>query len=964
MEIQYIMLKQLFKHIFGTRNQRLIKQYSRQVERINALSESYSKLSDAELKAKTQEFRDRLAAGETVKDLLVEAFATVRETSWRVLQMRHFDVQLIGGMVLNDGKVAEMRTGEGKTLMSTLAVYLNALSGQGVHVVTVNDYLAERDANWMRPVYEFLGLTVGINPSDIDPELKQAAYAADITYGTNNEFGFDYLRDNMVYELEHKVQRPLHYAIVDEVDSILIDEARTPLIISGQTEDSSALYMQIDKLIPGLKLQTKKEEAADGGGLAGKLQAATAKAAAGADGAEEEGEIGDYTLDEKSRQVFLTESGHEHVEQILRDAGLLKPDTNLYAAANISLLHYFYAALRAHTLYKRDVDYIVKDNQVVIVDEHTGRLMEGRRWSEGLHQATEAKEGVPIQTENQTLASITFQNYFRLYQKLSGMTGTADTEAFELQNIYGLEVVVIPTNKPTVRADHADKIFINLKGKYKAITEDLKQHHAAGQPVLVGTASIASSEILSKILKQEKIKHEILNAKNHGREAKIIAQAGRPGAITIATNMAGRGTDIVLGGSFEEEVKSINEAASAEDKPELTADEVSALREAWEQRQQQVKAAGGLHVLGTERNESRRVDNQLRGRSGRQGDPGSSQFYLSLDDNLLRIFASERMSGLMRRLGVGEDDVIQHSMMSRSIEKAQRRVEGMNFDIRKQLLEYDDVANDQRKVVYQQRHKLLQQKDITEAITELQPQVAEYLVNMYMPEDSVVEQWDVASLEARLVADFNLKAGIKTLLAENEGIGPEDIEAHILKLIQAEYAHKLETADPAQMRLVERQVMLQILDQHWKDHLAEMDHLRQSIHLRGYAQKNPAQEYKRECFDMFTAMLNQIKCEVVAALTRMEVQPNPDAAARDIAMNAPVQNVVYSHQEVPNLAEQDLASQQQSDRAAAGGADSLDEREGRPATYVRQQVKVGRNDPCHCGSGKKYKHCHGAINKP
>lgn len=946
------MIKKLIKLMFGTRNQRLIKQYTRQVQRINAFSEAYAELSDQDLQAKTEEFRQRIKNNETLEQLLPEAFAVVREASWRTLQMRHFDVQLIGGMVLHYGKVAEMRTGEGKTLVATLPAYLNALSGKGVHVVTVNDYLAERDANWMRPVYEFLGLTVGINPVEADLSLKKAAYACDITYGTNNDFGFDYLRDNMAFSLEDQVQRKLHYAIIDEVDSILIDEARTPLIISGQTEESSDLYQQINTFIPKLTLQTKKEKTDS------KL-AALAKPAQEED--EEEGVEGDYTLDEKTRQAHLTEQGHEKVEQMLQDAGLLKEGTNLYDASNISLLHYFNAALRANTLYQRDVDYIVKDNEIVIVDEHTGRLMQGRRWSDGLHQAVEAKEGVKVETENQTMASITFQNFFRLYEKLSGMTGTADTEAFELQKIYGLEVMVVPTNKPTVRVDETDKIFLNMQGKYKAIADELRERHKQGQPILVGTASIESSELISKMLTQEKIKHEVLNAKNHEREAKIIAEAGRPGAITIATNMAGRGTDIVLGGNFEMELEEMQGQAKAANQPELTSEAIEALRAEHQKRSQQVLEAGGLHVLGTERNESRRVDNQLRGRSGRQGDPGSSQFYLSLEDNLLRIFASERMASMMRRLGIGQDDVIQNNMISRSIENAQRRVEGMNFDARKQLLEYDDVANDQRKVIYQQRQKLLASDDISQAISDLRPQVVDYLVELYMPAESVAEQWDVPALTARLQSDFNLQLDLQQVLDEDQACGPEEIKELILQHLEQVAQKQQEMADVAELRQAERNIMLQMLDQYWKEHLAAMDHLRKSIHLRGYAQKNPAQEYKRECFDMFTDLLDRIKYDVIATLTRLEVMPSPDQVPFAAAAQPAKVNMVYSHQELPTLSEQPPVFGDAGQ--ATGGTDAPAEgvEADKLQPVVRTMPKVGRNDPCPCGSGKKYKQCHGKI---
>lgn len=941
------MIKNIFKKLFGTRNQRMLREYSKTVEQINALGDQFKALSNVDLSEKTKEFRQRYELGETLDQLLPEAFATVREASWRILKMRHFDVQLIGGIALHKGKVAEMRTGEGKTLCSTLPAYLNAIPGKGVHVVTVNDYLAERDANWMRPIYEFLGMSVGINPSEPEIEPKKAAYAADITYGTNNEFGFDYLRDNMAFELDQQVQRPLHYAIIDEVDSILIDEARTPLIISGQTEDSTKLYKEIDKLIPRLTLQTKKEDSES------PLKKITSLKEDTPDTNEQQG---DYTLDEKTRQAHLTENGHQKVEEMLRQEGLLAAGTNLYDATNISLLHYFNAALRAHTLYTKDVDYIVKNKQVIIVDEHTGRLMEGRRWSDGLHQAVEAKEGVEVETENQTMATITFQNYFRLYEKLSGMTGTADTEAFELQKIYGLEVVVIPTNKPTMRVDHADKIFLNLQGKCKAILKEIRECRDKKQPVLIGTASIESSEFLSELLTKEKIPHEVLNAKNHSREAKIIAQAGRPGAITIATNMAGRGTDIVLGGNIEEEIKHLTQEALENNKPEPSKEEIQKLRDTYKKQQEEALKAGGLHLLGTERNESRRIDNQLRGRSGRQGDPGSSQFFLSLDDNLLRIFAAEKMAAMMQRLGVKEDDVIQHSMISRSIENAQRRVEGMNFDARKQLLEYDDVANDQRKVVYQQRHKLLQEKDISAAITDIRPQAVEYLLEPYMPPESTDEQWDIPGLEARLEADFSLKLDIQKMLTENGDLGVDEISDYLLETINQQAAEKEAKVDLTQLRLIERQVMLQLLDQNWRDHLAAMDHLRQSIHLRGYAQKNPAQEYKRECFDMFTNMLDRIKYDLIATLARVEVIPHPgeDESLNILPQQSP--KMTYTHQETSGFATPEQSSTTTQKEVVE---DTNTPEKQQP--FTRQAPKSGRNDPCPCGSDKKYKHCCGKI---
>ena len=814
------MIPNVLKRVFGTRNDRLLRGYRKFVKQINALEPQIQALSDAELKAKTGDFKERLAAGAKLPSLLVEAFAVVRETSVRTLGMRHFDVQLIGGMVLNDGKVAEMRTGEGKTLSATLAAYLNALTGKGVHIITVNDYLAKRDAEWMKPIYEFLGLTVGVNLTNMDHQTKQVAYAADITYGTNNEFGFDYLRDNMVYQLSERVQRPLYYCIIDEVDSILIDEARTPLIISGQAEESSDNYNKIDKLIPKLTRQFMEEH-------------------------QKEDEVpedkqGDYFLDEKNKQAFLTERGHQYIEQLMVKAGLLSEGESLYDLKNIGLMHYTMASLRAHTLFQRDVDYVVKDGQVLIVDEHTGRLMEGRRWSDGLHQAVEAKEGVKVQVENLTLATITFQNYFRLYEKLSGMTGTADTEAFELQKIYGLEVVVIPTNKPMIRKDEADFVFLNEAEKFKAILKDIIERREKQQPILVGTASIENSEKLSKLLKREHIPHEVLNAKQHEREAKIIAQAGLPGAVTIATNMAGRGTDIVLGGNFEVEISELENS---------TDEKIQQIKQEWQRRHDAALKAGGLHVLGTERHESRRIDNQLRGRSGRQGDPGSSQFYLSLEDNLLRIFAAERMANLMRRLGIKEGDVIQHSWVSNAIEKAQRRVEGLNFDIRKNLLEFDDVANDQRKVIYQQRTELLQSTDIYDTVEAIRAEAINEMISEYVPLQSIEDQWDIKGLEQRIHQDFGITMPIQSWLQQDDDLHEEVLRDRIIDEVTQHYLEKEAEVGAETLRDVEKNLMLQIMDMHWKDHLAAMDYLRQGIHLRGYAQKNPTQEYKRESFN-------------------------------------------------------------------------------------------------------------------
>lgn len=912
----------MLKKIFGTRNDRLVRGYSKVVSKINALEPAIKALSDEALRAKTDEFKQRLAAGETVLDLLPEVFAVVREVSVRTLGQRPFDVQLIGGMVLHDGKIAEMRTGEGKTLTSTMPAYLNALTGKGVHIVTVNDYLAKRDAEWMSPIYDFLGMTVGVNLPSMDSAEKQKAYAADITYGTNNEFGFDYLRDNMVFQANQRVQRTLHYAVVDEVDSILIDEARTPLIISGQAEESSDLYLKINQLIPLLKQQKMAE---------GQKEDEVAEA-----------DRGDYTLDEKTRQAYLTEQGHQKIESLMINAGLLNEGDSLYDLANISFMHYVYASLRAHTLFQRDVHYIVKNKEILIVDEHTGRLMPGRRWSEGLHQAVEAKEGVPIQLENQTLATITFQNYFRLYEKLSGMTGTADTEAYELQKIYGLEVVVIPTNKPMVRNDEADQIYLTATAKFKAILEELKKRHEKGQPVLVGTASIEASELVSRLLTKENIKHEVLNAKQHEREARIIAEAGRPGAVTIATNMAGRGTDIVLGGNLKadlEELANPSEEERAKHKAE------------WKQRHDQVLAAGGLHVLGTERHESRRIDNQLRGRSGRQGDPGSSQFYLSMEDNLLRIFAAERMTNMMRRLGVTEGDVISHPWISRAIENAQRRVEGLNFDMRKQLLEYDDVANDQRKVIYQQRFELLNSNDISDTVKSLREDAVTDMVRAFVPPQSLEEQWDIAGLEKQIQEDFGLTLTISQWLAQDETLHEETLHQRVLDEIVNAYEAKEAKMDPGVMREVEKSMMLQIVDHHWKEHLAAMDHLRQGIHLRGYAQKNPAQEFKRESFDLFTAMLGKVKYELISTLSKLEVATEEQIAAQRRQQAMP--ELHYQHAEMTAL---------QADIPDVAVAEVEGQADSEAQPFVRSQPKVGRNDPCPCGSGKKYKQCHGKIN--
>ncbi|PKM18885.1 MAG: preprotein translocase subunit SecA [Gammaproteobacteria bacterium HGW-Gammaproteobacteria-15] len=904
------MFGKLFTKLFGSRNDRFLKKLEKQVQQINALEAELEALSDDQLKQKTAEFKQQLANGSTLEDILPHAFATVREASKRVFGMRHFDVQLLGGIVLHQGKISEMRTGEGKTLTATLPAYLNALSGKGVHVITVNDYLARRDAQTNAPLFSFLGLSVGVNvPGMAHPE-KHKAYAADITYGTNNEFGFDYLRDNMAFSPQDRVQRDQAFAIIDEVDSILIDEARTPLIISGPAEDSSELYKQINLLVPQLIKQEKEDE---------------------------EGAHGDghFTVDEKARQVYLTEQGQIKVEDMLREQGMIGEHDTLFSAANITLLHHVYAALRAHQLFKRDVDYVVKDGDIVIVDEHTGRTMEGRRWSEGLHQAVEAKEGVKIQNENQTLASITFQNYFRLYDKLSGMTGTADTEAFEFQQIYGLETIVLPTNRPMVRKDMADLVYLNAEDKYQAIIEDIIQTRDAGRPVLVGTASIESSEYLSGLLNKAKIKHQVLNAKFHANEAQIIAQAGQPGTVTIATNMAGRGTDIVLGGSLQAELAALGENASAEQIAKVKAD--------WQVQHDAVISAGGLHIIGTERHESRRIDNQLRGRSGRQGDPGSSRFYLSLDDALMRIFASDRMAGMMRRLGMEKGEAIEHPWVSRAIENAQRKVEARNFDIRKQLLEFDDVANDQRKVVYEQRNELLDATDISETISAIRTDVIDGVISQYIPPQSLDEMWDIPGLEQRLKADFNLELPIAQWLADDKKLFEEKLRERIQQEVEQAYSHKEHMVGPQVLRQFEKAIMLQSLDTHWKEHLAAMDHLRQGINLRGYAQKNPKQEYKREAFELFSTMLENLKIDVVGVLSRVQVRAAEDVeAVEEQRRKADAVPHDYQHAEAEHV----------------GGQIPED---APRAPVFREQDKVGRNDPCPCGSGKKYKQCHGKL---
>ncbi|WP_100643097.1 preprotein translocase subunit SecA [Alteromonas facilis] len=898
------MFASIARKIFGSRNDRLLKKMGKTVEAINSLEAELEKLSDDELKAKTGEFKQRIEQGETLDALLVEAFAVVREASKRVYGMRHFDVQMLGGQVLHQGKIAEMRTGEGKTLTATLPTYLNALTGKGVYVITVNDYLARRDADWSRSLFEFLGLSVGCNVPGMSPPQKKEAYGSDIIYGTNNEFGFDYLRDNMAFSPQDRVQRNLYYAVIDEVDSILIDEARTPLIISGAAEDSSELYIKINKIIPELIRQEKEDEEG------------------------QEGD-GDFTIDEKGKQIHLTERGQIHVEEILQREGVLPEDESLFAAQNISLLHHVNAALRAHKLFSKDVDYIVKDGEIVIVDEHTGRTMEGRRWSEGLHQAVEAKEGVKIQNENQTLASITFQNYFRLFDKLGGMTGTADTEAFEFQHIYGLETVVIPTNRPMIRKDMPDLIYLTAEEKYEAIVEDIKDCVKRGQPTLVGTVSIENSELLSRILKKEKIAHKVLNAKFHEQEADIVAQAGKPGAVTIATNMAGRGTDIVLGGNLQAEIDAINDP-----KPQT----VEKIKADWKERHQQVLDAGGLHIIGTERHESRRIDNQLRGRSGRQGDPGSSRFYLSLDDALMRIFASEKMGNMMKRLGMERGEAIEHPWVTRAIENAQRKVEGRNFDIRKQLLEYDDVANDQRKVIYEQRNELLDEGDISDTIEAVREDVVNGVIDEYIPPQSLEEMWNIADLEVRLKGDFAVDLPIQKWLDDDDKLFEEKLRERILAEITSAYQAKEEVVGPQVLRQFEKAVMLQNLDSHWKEHLAAMDHLRQGIGLRGYAQKNPKQEYKRESFELFSGMLEALKVEVISILSKVQVKAESDVEAveEQRRQQAEAMSKKFEH-ESPN------------------------EPEAKSPTQTRQGPKVGRNEPCPCGSGKKYKQCHGKL---
>ena len=924
--------------IFGSRNQRLVKQYQKTVTAINALEPQIEQLTDDQLRAKTGEFRQRIASGESLDKLLPEAFAVCREASKRVLKMRHFDVQMIGGMVLHYGKIGEMRTGEGKTLVATLPVYLNALTGRGVHVVTVNDYLAQRDAEWMARLYNFLGLSVGINLSQMDHGMKQQAYAADITYGTNNEFGFDYLRDNMVYETNARVQRSLNFAVVDEVDSILIDEARTPLIISGQAEDHTDLYVRMNALPPLLERQIG-EEKADGTGVE---------------------KPGDYTLDEKGRQVFLTESGHEKAERLLSEWGLIGEGESLYAPQNITLMHHVYAALRAHTLFYKDQHYVVQNNEVVIVDEFTGRLMSGRRWSDGLHQAVEAKEHVKIQSENQTLASITFQNYFRMYAKLSGMTGTADTEAYEFNEIYGLETVVIPTNRPPKRIDKQDQIYKTAKERYDAVIRDIRDCHERGQPVLVGTTSIENSELLSHLLKQAGLPHEVLNAKQHAREAEIVAEAGRPQRVTIATNMAGRGTDIVLGGNAEKQASFIefDESIPADEKQRR----IQKLHDEWQELHDKVKAAGGLHIIGTERHESRRIDNQLRGRAGRQGDPGSSRFYLSLEDPLLRIFAGDRVRSIMDRLKMPEGEAIEAGIVTRSIESAQRKVEARNFDIRKQLLEYDDVSNDQRKVIYQQRNELLEANDITETIGAMRHGVITDIVHQFVPAGSIEEQWSVPELEEVLRNEWQLDLAVQEMINESSSISVDEILEAVIAAADEAYEAKVALVGRENFSGFERSIMLQTLDRAWREHLAALDHLRQGIHLRGYAQKNPKQEYKREAFELFAAMLDAVKLDVTRVVMNVQVESTEqlEQVAEDLEEQgtSQLEHVEFRHAEFAESAAPVAAEA----ATAAMIGDAMSHGSHAPAESLGDNVpKVGRNDPCPCGSGKKYKQCHGKI---
>jgi preprotein translocase subunit SecA len=913
-------LRNLLTGIFGSRNQRLLKGYGKVVARINALEEQVAALDAEGLKGRTAELKAEVENGRPLDEILPEAFALAREAAKRALGMRHFDVQLIGGMTLHEGKIAEMRTGEGKTLVATLPAYLNALSGKGTHIVTVNEYLARRDAEWMGPVYETLGLSVGVIHANQEPAAKRAAYAADVTYGTNNEFGFDYLRDNLAFSLEQRAQRELNFAIVDEVDSILIDEARTPLIISGPAEDSTDTYIRVNQLVPRLEPQREKDGP------------------------------GDFSVDEKSKQVYLSEAGHARVEELMAKAGLIQPGESLYDAKNIMLMQHLSAALRAHAVYRRDVEYIVKDGEVVIVDEFTGRTMPGRRWSDGLHQAIEAKEGVKIRQENQTLASITFQNYFRMYKRLSGMTGTADTEAFEFQQIYGLEVVVIPTHKPMIRIDHSDLVYLTRKDKFDAILEDIRDCRQRGQPVLVGTTSIETSEYLSGLLQKERIKHEVLNAKQHAREAEIVAQAGRPGAVTIATNMAGRGTDIVLGGSIVADMAAAGEDQAARAK----------VQEEWQARHQQVVDAGGLHIIGTERHESRRIDNQLRGRSGRQGDPGSSRFYLSMEDNLMRIFGEpEKTKALLARVGMKEGEVIESRLLTRQIERAQRKVEAHNFDIRKQLLKYDDVANDQRRVIYGQRTELMEAEEIADAVAGIREEVVNDLVERYVSSGSVEEQWELEGLEKALETDFGFQFDLQGWVKQDASADPETIRARVLEEADRRYEEKVEQIGAPVMRHFEKAVMLQQLDVHWKEHLAAMDYLRQGIHLRGYAQKNPEQEYKREAFQMFSDMLDRVKRDVISIVSRVQIRTEEEVEALERRRReAAAAKLQLQHAQAQSLAA--TGTEGPVARPQAGSTQPQPAAEP-PLPFVREGRKVGRNEPCPCGSGKKYKHCHGQL---
>ena len=913
------MLNSLLTRIFGSRNDRLLRQFQKNVARINALEPELERLNDRALQAKTTEFKERLAQGATLDQILPEAFAVCREASRRVLGMRHYDVQLVGGMVLHSGRIAEMRTGEGKTLVATLPMYLNALAGKGAHLVTVNDYLARRDAAWMGKVYNFLGLSVGVVYPNMPHSDKKAAYGADITYGTNNEYGFDYLRDNMALSKDDRFQRGLNFAIVDEVDSILIDEARTPLIISGPADESPELYLRVNKLLPRL---TKQEK--------------------------EDSEEGDYWVDEKQKQVHLSEAGMEHVEQLLREAGIIAEGDTLYSANNLAVVHHLNAGLRAHALYQRDIDYIVRDGELIIVDEFTGRTLAGRRWSDGLHQAVEAKEGVPIQRENQTLASITFQNYFRMYTKLSGMTGTADTEAYEFQTIYGLEVVVIPTHRPMVRKDNSDLVYLTRDAKFNAVLEDIRECYTRGQPALVGTTSIETSELLADKLTAAGIPHEVLNAKQHEREAQIVAQAGRPKAITIATNMAGRGTDIVLGGSLESELQALGEDATEMERARVKAE--------WQKRHETVLELGGLHIVGTERHESRRIDNQLRGRSGRQGDAGSSRFYLSLEDNLMRIFAADWVKNAMRKMGMKDDEVIESGMVSKQIQNAQRKVEAHNFDIRKNLLDFDDVANDQRKVIYQQRNELLESESVQDAIEAICEDVFTEHVRRFVPENSIDEQWDIEGLERSLMEDFGIDVGLNALLAATDHeIDDAGVTQHVLDVAAKHFADKEAQVSPEIMRQLEKHLMLNVLDQSWKEHLARMDYLRQGIHLRGYAQKQPKQEYKRESFELFTELLEKVKREVTIMLARVRIRSEDEVAQMENAdrqrLEAQANRMQFQHEETGGFGADEEAAEAQA--LAAQGQGVL--------APARTGPKIGRNDPCPCGSGKKYKQCHGQL---